>query len=232
MYHLKKPPGICVDFMWGLLAGLFLLFVLRPYWGIMYTDEPDVQAMIYQTLPIMLLYVTVDSTKCIVLNILRSTGRPGITVRGNIVACVFVMLPLGYVLSLRMQLGLVGLWLAMSIAWLLATFVYLYIVLTTDWQKQADCAKDRNEEASSSVVRQENKNVMEVLHGCFEADEDEDEDGDETLVFAVSPLQIDLVSKETRWTRESNSKSSNDREHGICKAEMNGSEIELSATIP
>jgi len=66
--------GIIVDFMWGVVSGLFLLLVLRPYWGVMYTDEPDVQDMIYKTLPIMLLYIIVDSTKCITLNILRSTG--------------------------------------------------------------------------------------------------------------------------------------------------------------
>ena len=69
--------GICVDFAWGIIAGMVLLFILRPYWGVLYTDEKDVQKMIYDTLPIMFLYITVDSTKCITLNILRSTGRPG-----------------------------------------------------------------------------------------------------------------------------------------------------------
>ena len=58
------------------------------------------------------------------------------------------MLPLGYQLAIRSGLGLVGLWLAMSISWLLATFVYLYIVVYTDWQQQAEEAKNRNESAS------------------------------------------------------------------------------------
>ena len=65
----------------------------------------------------------------------------GVTVAGNIFVCVFVMLPLGYQLAIRSGLGLVGLWLAMSISWLLATFVYLYIVVCTDWQQQAEEAK-------------------------------------------------------------------------------------------
>ena len=81
--------GIIVDFIWGFTSGLILIYFLRPYWGKIYTDEKDVQKMIYDCLPIMLLYTTVDSTKCITLNILRSTGRPGITVLGNIVTCIF-----------------------------------------------------------------------------------------------------------------------------------------------
>jgi multidrug resistance protein, MATE family len=140
--------GICVDFLWGLVSGLILIFLLRPVWGAMYTDEVDVQDMIKRSLPIMFLYVTVDSTKCITLNILRSIGRPGVTVIGNIISCIFVMLPLGYLLTLKLNLGLTGLWLAMSIAWLVATLVYLYIIVRTDWQQQADIARDRNESAS------------------------------------------------------------------------------------
>lgn len=143
--------GICVDFLWGLVSGLILIFVLRPVWGAMYTDELDVKDMIERSLPIMFLYITVDSTKCITLNILRSIGRPGVTVIGNIISCIFVMLPLGYLLTLKLNLGLTGLWLAMSIAWLVATLVYLYIIVKTDWQQQADVARDRNESASGQI---------------------------------------------------------------------------------
>jgi len=41
----------------------------------------------------------------------------------------------------------------MSIAWLLCTVVYLYVIVTTDWQIQADIAEDRNK---SSTTQQKN----------------------------------------------------------------------------
>ena len=180
--------------------------MLRPYWGAMYTDELDVQDMINQSLPIMLLYVTVDSTKCITLNILRSIGRPGITVIGNIVSCIFIMLPLGYLLSLRLNLGLVGLWLAMSIAWLVATLVYLYIVVCTDWQQQADLARERNESASGRVVVPLRSNGMDGARNDGD-DDDGDDDDDESLVYTFTPLPIELNKPgsesgvEKRWVR-------------------------------
>ena len=36
----------------------------------------------------------------------------------------------------------------MSIAWLLCTIVYLYVIVTTDWQIQADIAEDRNKSST------------------------------------------------------------------------------------
>ena len=76
--------GICLDFLYGILGGSLLLGILRPYWGSLYTSDSKIDAMVKQTLPVMFLCLTVDSAKCITLNVLRSTGRPLITVAGNI----------------------------------------------------------------------------------------------------------------------------------------------------
>jgi Na+-driven multidrug efflux pump len=77
--------GIFIDFLYGIIGGSLLLGLLRPYWGSLYTNDHDIDALVYRTLPIMFLYLVVDSSKCITLNVLRSTGRPFITVLGNIV---------------------------------------------------------------------------------------------------------------------------------------------------
>ena len=57
------------------------------------------------------------------------------------------MLPLGWLLAIKLGYGLVGLWVAMSISWIFATIMYLYVVLTTSWEEQADQAKERNQSA-------------------------------------------------------------------------------------
>jgi MATE family multidrug resistance protein len=123
--------------------GAVLVTVLRPFWGSIFSSDEDVQALIYKSLPIMFFYLSVDSTKCIALNVLRSCGRPQVTVVGNSFVCVFVMLPLGYLLSNTYDYGLTGLWFSMSIAWLLATVYYMYVVLNTDWNEEAKLAADR-----------------------------------------------------------------------------------------
>jgi Na+-driven multidrug efflux pump len=82
----------------------------------------------------MFVYAVVDATKCIALNVLRSTGRPSITVFVNTVACLCVMLPFGYYWGgVYCGYGLMGLWAGMSLAWLVATIIFTWIVMRTDW---------------------------------------------------------------------------------------------------
>ena len=80
------------------------------------------------------------------------------------VACIFVMLPLGWLLAVRYELGLVGLWTAMSIAWLLATAIYLAVILFSDWQKQADAARKRNDlDNYSKATPSDTSGIIELI---------------------------------------------------------------------
>ena len=156
--------GIVLDFLYGALAGALLLFVLRPFWGSIFTVNAEVMAMTFSCMPIMFIYLFVDSTKCVTLTILRSTGRPTITVVGNTFACLVIMLPLGWWLALRDGQGIIGLWLAMSVAWFVATVLYLVTVYRTDWKTQIIVKPD----VDSSGMK------------------DDDDEGDVEIVFATA----------------------------------------------
>ena len=124
--------GVAIDFVYGALAASLLMFVLRDRWAGVFTQDPPTQRLIFEVMPMMGLYTVVDATKCITLNILRSGGKPQITVYVNAFVCVGVMVPLGWYLSLRCHRGLSGLWFSMSVAWGLATLAFGYIIATMD----------------------------------------------------------------------------------------------------
>ena len=136
--------GIICDFLWGLLAGSVLFFLLRPYWASLFTSDDDVRQLIYAVIPVMFCYITVDSMKCIVLVILRSTGRPTITAWGNILSCLLIMLPLGWYFGVHLEFGLVGIWASMTVGWFSAMVIYLYTIYKTDWNEQVRLAQERN----------------------------------------------------------------------------------------
>lgn len=142
--------GVACDFLYGALAGL-LLYQLRDVWGALYTSDPEVQALVAQSMAMLALYEVVDSTKCVTLNVLRSIGLPEVTVAVNCVCCVFILLPVGWLLGVRLGFGLSGLWSAMSLAWLTATLIFSAVVLRTDWQEQVEVVRRRNESAGRAV---------------------------------------------------------------------------------
>ena len=91
----------------------------------------------------------------------------------------------------------------MSIAWLLCTIVYLYVIVTTDWQIQADIAEDRNKSSTQQNVQKSKlKNEVDTLNLSRSEsglsndknfseenhDEDEDEDDDDSLIYSFSPI--------------------------------------------
>lgn len=81
------------------------MFIYSPLLSSQHPNPRLLYYSVYRAMPVMFLYVVVDSTKCVTLNILRSTGRPQITVWGNLVACLAIMLPLGWVLAVKMSYG-------------------------------------------------------------------------------------------------------------------------------
>jgi hypothetical protein len=151
--------GVGIDSFLGLITGSILLLFLRSSWGSIFTSDIDVIDAVYRYMPILFLYMFVDSVKCVTCNVLRSTGRPAITTYGNLFCCFFVLIPIGWYLALRRGWGLVGLWGGMSIGWGLAAFIYGVVLYRTDWQHQASEASERNHASKKS------RNDLQQLKG-------------------------------------------------------------------
>lgn len=73
-------------------------------------------------------------------------------VLGNTLACVCVLLPLGWALGIHWRFGIAGLWLAMSTAWLVATVVYTAIIVNTNWEDQCVIDEAQHEAAVFSYA--------------------------------------------------------------------------------
>lgn len=142
--------GVSVDSFLGLITGGILLLLLRSYWGYLFTSDMEVIQAVHQFMPILFIYMLVDSIKCVTCNVLRSTGRPAITTYGNLFCCLFILIPVGWYLALQKGWGLIGLWGGMSIGWGLAALLYSVVLYQTDWNQQALEAYERNQESSKN----------------------------------------------------------------------------------
>jgi hypothetical protein len=144
--------GVVIDSFLGLITGSILLFFLRSSWGSIFTSDADVIEAVHRYMPILFLYMFVDSVKCVTCNVLRSTGRPTVTTSGNLFCCLFVLIPTGWYLALRRGWGLIGLWGGMSIGWGVAALIYSVVLYQTDWKQQAAEAYERNRDSSNKCT--------------------------------------------------------------------------------
>lgn len=166
--------GIAVVVVLGLVLGA-AMFGSGRYWCTIYTTDETVLNMLDAALPIFALYLIADSFKCVCTIILRSTGRPSVTVWGNTAVCLLILLPVGYVLTITEKEGFVGEWLAMAISWAIAGTAYFVILVRTDWEEQARLAGERNNIASGETSTTTMKKLVnsDIEMVCNDTDEED-----------------------------------------------------------
>jgi MATE family multidrug resistance protein len=81
----------------------------------LYTDDPAVLALAAQILPIAGAFQLADGTQGVAGGVLRGMGRPHVAALANLLGYYALALPLAYVLGVRGQLGLVGVWMALAL---------------------------------------------------------------------------------------------------------------------
>jgi Na+-driven multidrug efflux pump len=94
-----------------------------------FSNDPDVIVETSSLFGMFFAYTVFDGAKAIGMALLRSTGRPKITVAGVAIAQFAVAFPL--VLLLRSKL--VGIWWGMTSAWACCSLLFFSIIFLSDW---------------------------------------------------------------------------------------------------
>ena len=127
-----NTSGVCVA---------ALIYFIGPYWARLYSSDREVLSLFEGMLPIFALYLFADYIKCVPVTMLRSTGRPQVTVIGNAIACFALMLPIGWLVTVHLRYGLYGEWLTMGLSWLVVALFFTGILLATNWEDQVEQAR-------------------------------------------------------------------------------------------
>ncbi|MBB3110724.1 putative MATE family efflux protein [Paenibacillus phyllosphaerae] len=91
-----------------------------------FTDNPNVVSMAAQVILISIVLETGRSGNLVLVNALRAAGDAKFTVYMGFISMVLMSLPLGYLLVFQMDMGLVGVWLAIAAdEWLRAVIMWV-----------------------------------------------------------------------------------------------------------
>ncbi|KAG2140585.1 MATE efflux family protein [Suillus clintonianus] len=128
---------------------LFMTF--RQSWAYIVNNDPEVVTLVASILPLVAVYQVFDGITAVTGGILRARGKQFIGALLNLSAYYVIGIPFGVWLTFKMNMGLVGLWVGITVSLIYCSFWGTYLCITADWQKDVQKVLDRLAVESKNV---------------------------------------------------------------------------------
>ncbi|KAG2342759.1 MATE efflux family protein [Suillus weaverae] len=130
--------AVAISVIW---STMFISF--RQSWAYLVNDDPEVVTLVASILPLVAMYQVFDGIGAVTSGILRARGKQLVGAFINISAYYVIGIPFGIWLAFKMDTGLVGLWVGITVSLIYCSVWGIYLCITTDWQKEVRKALDR-----------------------------------------------------------------------------------------
>lgn len=110
---------------------------LRDRWGRMFTSDVEILRLTSAALPILGLCELGNCPQTVGCGVLRGSARPSTAANVNLGAFYLVGMPVAVGLGFWLGVGFCGLWVGLLAAQVCCAGMMLYVVGTTDWNRQA-----------------------------------------------------------------------------------------------
>ncbi|XP_024641586.1 protein DETOXIFICATION 16 isoform X2 [Medicago truncatula] len=126
----------------AILVGTVMI-LLRNIWGYAYTSKVEVVKQIAIMLPILAAGNLIDALQSVLAGIARGSGWQKAGAIVYLGSCYLVGIPAAIIFAFVLHTGVKGLWFGIICALIAQAFSLMIITLRTDWEKEANKAKDR-----------------------------------------------------------------------------------------
>eukprot|EP01018_Ginkgo_biloba_P016082 Gb_37052 [translate_table: standard] len=125
----------------GFLAMIFTT-TMRHRWATMFTQDPEILLITSLALPIVGLCELGNCPQTTGCGVLRGSARPTVGANINLGSFYFIGMPVAILMGFVLNIGFVGLWFGLVAAQASCVCLMLYMLIQTDWDLQAERAKD------------------------------------------------------------------------------------------
>jgi multidrug resistance protein, MATE family len=132
----------------SLLVGVFNLILfatLRFHLPLLFTDDPEVVAIVAEVLPLVAVMQVADGLSAGAHGLLRGIGRQSIGGYVNLITYYLLAVPVSFGTGFGLGWKLQGLWLGVAVGLFIVAVVEYWFVYISDWDKAAKEAHNRNE---------------------------------------------------------------------------------------
>lgn len=135
---------------------------MKDLWGRIFTLDKDIIALVASALPVVGICELGNCPQTTACGVIRGCARPPLA--AFISFCTFygVGLPVATLVGFKMGKGLVGLWYGLFAAQMMSVAAMIVVLVTTDWNKQAERAKELTGSATNNMEN-DNNNTEELI---------------------------------------------------------------------
>ncbi len=136
--------SVAIAYLWHALTVLLFLFGREP-WARAFADDPRVVRLVVQTMPILILFACFDAQQVVLAGVARGLGLQAYAAAVNFVSYSLIGIAVGFALSQKegLHIGLVGIWLGLSVAAFCSTLGISAFLRLVDWTHIAKQARLR-----------------------------------------------------------------------------------------
>eukprot|EP00353_Schmidingerella_taraikaensis_P007189 CAMPEP_0185580444 /NCGR_PEP_ID=MMETSP0434-20130131/16533_1 /TAXON_ID=626734 ORGANISM="Favella taraikaensis, Strain Fe Narragansett Bay" /NCGR_SAMPLE_ID=MMETSP0434 /ASSEMBLY_ACC=CAM_ASM_000379 /LENGTH=138 /DNA_ID=CAMNT_0028198711 /DNA_START=1004 /DNA_END=1420 /DNA_ORIENTATION=+ len=110
-----------------------ILWLARDAFVRMYTNLPEVAALMVYAWPILIIFTLFDTTQAMGMSVIRASGKQGLGALITGSAYFIFGVPTSYLLAFVKDMGLRGLWVGPTVAVAYNTICYNLIIARIDW---------------------------------------------------------------------------------------------------
>ncbi|KAF3437231.1 hypothetical protein FNV43_RR19984 [Rhamnella rubrinervis] len=128
-----------------------LMILLRHIWGSIYSNDKEVIRYVASTMPILAISCFLDGFQGVLSGIAMGCGWQKIGAYVNFAAFYLLGVPCACILVFVYHMGAKGLWLGIIVAFVVQVLFFLFITVSSDWEKEATKAANRVQESTTPV---------------------------------------------------------------------------------
>ncbi|KAJ2695965.1 ethionine resistance protein, partial [Coemansia spiralis] len=147
-----SSAGILLGAACGVLSSIFYLAAAR-WWGVIYTSDAEVIATVALIMPFCAVFQLPDAVNGVSAGVLRSIGRQAAGAWINFPSYYLVGIPLGVYLTYgRPAMGIIGLWVGISIGVAITAIGQTAICVKADYTKEVERCMARVNKSQSAAT--------------------------------------------------------------------------------
>ncbi|ODO05207.1 MATE family multidrug resistance protein [Cryptococcus wingfieldii CBS 7118] len=122
-----------------------LCIIFRKNWGYMFNNDPEVVELVASIMPYIALFQIADGVAATAGSVLRSLGLHATGALINLTSYYIIGLPFGLWLAFTptLELGLIGLWVGLSVALMYASLLSALLVWRANWPRAVERVRER-----------------------------------------------------------------------------------------